>query len=48
MSSTWNEIGLSEDPAVDLLRSLGYEYLPADALAADRESLRDVVLVPRW
>lgn len=47
MSSPWNEIGLSEDPAVDLLRSLGYEYLPPDALAADRESLRDVILVPR-
>ena len=43
----WTEIGLSEEPAVELLRSLGYEYAPADDLAAERESLRNVVLVRR-
>jgi type I restriction enzyme, R subunit len=45
VSGTWNEIGLSEDPAVELFEALGYSFLDADALG--RESFRDVVLVDR-
>lgn len=41
----WNEVGQSEDPAVELLDALGYSFLEADALG--RESFRDVVLVDR-
>lgn len=43
MSGAWNEVGLSEDPAVELLEALGYSFVEADALG--RESFRDVVIV---
>jgi type I restriction enzyme R subunit len=43
----WNEAGQSEDPAVALLEKLGYTYTQPEALEAERESLRDVVLVGR-
>ena len=44
-SGAWNEAGQSEDPAVALLEQLGYVYATPEALEAERESLRDVVLV---
>lgn len=40
----WNEASLSEDPAVDHLRRLGYAYLGPDALEPERESFKEVVL----
>jgi type I restriction enzyme, R subunit len=43
----WNEAGQSEDPAIELLLNLGYAYVPPDTLDAERDSLRDVVLVTR-
>lgn len=43
----WNEEGLSETPAVELLQKLGYEYVAPEVLEAERASLREVVLVGR-
>ena len=43
----WNEAGQSESPAIDLLKTLGYHYVPAETLDAERDSLRAVVLVAR-
>ncbi|MEX1367512.1 MAG: type I restriction endonuclease, partial [Nannocystaceae bacterium] len=45
----WNEATLSEDPAVALLRRLGYTYGPAEALEAaeERESLLEPILTGR-
>ena len=43
----WNEAGQSEDPAIELLEKLGYTYVPPETLDAERDSLRDVVLVAR-
>jgi type I restriction enzyme R subunit len=43
----WNEATLSEDPAVEHLQRLGYTYLPPEAVDADRESPKDVVLPKR-
>jgi len=44
-AARWNEIGQSEDPAVQLLEALGYTYLDPEALG--RESYRDVILESR-
>jgi type I restriction enzyme R subunit len=41
----FTEYHLSEAPAVDLLRALGYTYIPGANLAGERASLRDAVLV---
>jgi type I restriction enzyme R subunit len=41
---SWNEASLSEGPAVEHLRRLGYTYVPPEALETERESLKDVVL----
>ena len=43
----WNEAKLSEDPAVELLQQLGYTYVPPEALEAERESFKEVVLSKR-
>ena len=43
----WNEINLSEDPAVELLKALGYIYVSPEQLALERESLKEVVLAKR-
>jgi type I restriction enzyme R subunit len=43
----WNEENLSESPAVRQLEALGYTFVSADALEAERESLKDVVLTKR-
>jgi type I restriction enzyme R subunit len=43
----WNEAGQSEDPAVEFLKKPGYAYVPPETLEAERDSLRDVVLVAR-
>ena len=45
--AAWNEAGQSEDPAVALLINLGFTYAPPEALEAERESLRDVLLQKR-
>jgi len=46
-SHDWNELQLAEQPAVDLLRSLGYQYMPPEQLQAEREREREAVLVSR-
>jgi type I restriction enzyme R subunit len=43
----WNEDRLSERPAAELLQALGYTYVAPEALAAERSSPREVVLVDR-
>jgi type I restriction enzyme R subunit len=43
----WNEENLSENPAVEHLRRLGYTYVPPEALETERDSLKDVVLTKR-
>ncbi len=43
----WNELKLSEDPAVELLQSLGYAYAEPEQLEAERESPKLVVLERR-
>ena len=43
----WNEQNLSEAPAVDLLRSLGYTYIRPEALEDERASLKDAILTSR-
>lgn len=43
----WNEENLSENPAVEHLRRLGYEYISPDALEAERESFKEIVLTSR-
>ena len=43
----WNELHLSEDPAVELLQALGYAYVAPEVLEAERESLKETVLTKR-
>lgn len=43
----WDEVHLAENPAVELLQRLGYTYVTAEALEAERDTLRDVVLTSR-
>ncbi len=43
----WNEENLSENPAVAHLERLGWTYVRPEVLDEDRESLKQVVLVPR-
>ena len=43
----WNEIHLSEDPAIELLQKLGYTFVPPEKLELERESLKEIVLVSR-
>jgi type I restriction enzyme R subunit len=44
---SWNEATLSEDPAVEHLRRLGYTYLSPEALESERESFKEVILPRR-
>jgi type I restriction enzyme R subunit len=43
----WNELHLSEDPAVALLQTLGYTFVAPEVLEAERESLKETVLTKR-
>lgn len=43
----WNEMQLSEDPAVELLRELGYVFVSSEDLDKERGSLKEVVLTGR-
>ena len=44
---SWNEANLSEHPAIRQLVALGYTFVAADTLEAERTSLKDVVLAGR-
>ena len=43
----WDELHLSENPAVELLESLGYTYVPPEDLEKERPSLKEAVLTNR-
>ena len=43
----WDERHLAEDPAVELLRSLGYTYVSPEDLDGERGSFKDAVLTGR-
>jgi type I restriction enzyme R subunit len=43
----WNEENISETPAVERLRRLGYTYVAPELLDVERESFKDVVLTSR-
>jgi hypothetical protein len=43
----WNEENFSENPAVSHLERLGWTYVRPELFDAERESLKQVVLVPR-
>src|SRR5690606_21260500 len=46
-SPRWNEIGLSEAPAIALLERFGFTHIPGDALDTERSSTTDVILTAR-
>ncbi len=43
----WNEIHLSEDPAIELLQAMGYSFASLEQLEQERGSLKEIVLVSR-
>jgi type I restriction enzyme R subunit len=43
----WNELHLSEDPAVEVLEALGYTCVAPEVLEAERESLKGNILTGR-
>ena len=43
----WNEQDLAETPAVALLQSLGYTFVPPEDLERERASLKEAVLTGR-
>ena len=50
MTSTptgWDELHLAENPAVELLESLGYTYVPPEDLELERASLKETILTGR-
>src|SRR3989304_5220798 len=42
-----NELNQAEEPAKELLRRLGYTYVPREVLAAERNNEREVLLKAR-
>ena len=43
----WDELHLAENPAVELLESLGYTYVPPEDLDLERASLKETILTGR-
>ena len=43
----WDELHLAENPAVDLLQSVGYAYVPPENLEPDRASFKEAILSGR-
>ena len=43
----WNELHLSENPAVEVLQALGYTCVAPEVLEAERESLKENILTKR-
>ena len=43
----WDELHLAENPSVELLESLGYTYVPPEALEPERASLKETILAGR-
>ena len=46
-SSGWSELQLAENPAVELLKSLGYTYVPPEDLEPERTSFKEPILTDR-
>ncbi len=46
-ASGWDELHLAEDPAVELLQSLGYTYVPPEDLERERASFKEPILTGR-
>ncbi|HYG64345.1 MAG TPA: hypothetical protein VEL74_17335 [Thermoanaerobaculia bacterium] len=47
LSAPWNETGLSEEPAIQVLQTLRWDYVPPEVLDAERGSPRETVLERR-
>ena len=43
----WDELHLAENPAVELLQSLGYTYVPPEDLERERASSKETILTGR-
>jgi len=43
----WNELHLSEDPAIELLQAMGYTFVSPEQLESERENYKEVILVSR-
>ena len=43
----WDELHLSENPAVEVLGSLGYSYVPPEALEQERPNVKETILTSR-
>ena len=43
----WDELHLAENPAVELLQSLGYTYVPPEDLERERASSKETILAAR-
>ena len=46
-ATSWDEFHLAEDPAVELLQSLGYTYVPPEDLDRERTSFKEPILTGR-
>ena len=47
MATHWDELHLAENPAVELLQSLGYTYVPPEDLEPERTSFKEAILTNR-
>ena len=43
----WDELHLAENPAVELLDSLGYTYVPPEDLEGERQNFKETILTGR-
>ena len=43
----WNELRLAENPAIELLQSLGYTCIPSEDLEPERTSFKEPILTDR-
>ena len=43
----WGELHLAENPAVELLQSLGYTYIPPEDLDPERTRFKEAILTDR-
>ena len=43
----WDELHLAEHPAVEVLQSLGYTYVPPEILDLERASFKETILTHR-
>ncbi len=47
MPTDWDELHLVEEPAIEVLKGLGYAFVPPEELEKEREGIKDVILIPR-